>query len=229
MISDFFMLKEIDFPGDLSYASDGERKPLEFYLSCLKRSKRLDLRLGYFSSNAIRVLSLGFARFIHNGGVVRIITNHYLSEDDAKILKDAVEEEGVDYNYIVSAVNEDVYKLERILAKGEQHFFNCLKYLLKEERLILKPVKIKPDKMSHYKEGIFDDGEHQVFFNGSCNFTYSGLVENGESLEVKRSWGSPEEQLKIKNEIEKLEQIFFENDKRHVNMIKYQIKKVIRQ
>ena len=57
------MLNEINFPGDLSYASDGETKPLEFYLSCLKRSKRFDLRLGYFSSNAIRVLKTFFLCF----------------------------------------------------------------------------------------------------------------------------------------------------------------------
>jgi len=221
------MLKEISFPEDLSYASDGDRVPLEFYLTCLKRSKRLDLRLGYFSSNAIRVLSLGFAKFIHNGGKVRIITNHYLSESDVNILKNEVHEEGVDYTYIESAVNNDVFKLERILAKGEQHFFDCLKYLLMHERLVLKPVKIKPGKMSHYKEGIFDDGVNQIFFSGSCNFTYSGLVENGESLEVKRSWGSPEEQLKIQNEIEKLENIFSERDDGHEYLTLNQIEAVI--
>jgi hypothetical protein len=73
------MLNEINFPSDLSYASDEDRKPLEFYLSCLRNSSQFDLRLGYFSSNAIRVLSLGFAQFIYNNGKVRIITNHYLS------------------------------------------------------------------------------------------------------------------------------------------------------
>ena len=221
------MLKEINFPEDLSYASDGTRVPLEFYLSCLKRSKRLDLRLGYFSSNAIRVLSLGFAKFIYNGGFARIITNHYLSDKDKSILKGAVHDNTVDYNYIESVVTNDVYKLERILASGEQHFFDCLKYLLRNKRLLLKPVKIKPNRLSHYKEGIFYDDENQVFFNGSCNFTYSGLVENGESLEVKRSWGSLEEQNKIKNVITKINNIFSEKDDGHTYLDVHQIEDVI--
>lgn len=221
------MLKNINFPDDLSYASDSSRKPLEFYMTCLKRSKRLDIRLGYFSSNAIRVLSLGFAQFIYNGGKLRLITNHFLSEKDKSLLDNAMKEDGEEYSYIDSVVNENVLQLEQILASGEQHFFNCLRYLLKKKQLVLKPVKVKPGKLSHYKEGIFDDGENQIFFNGSCNFTFGGLVENGESLEIKRSWGSKEEKLKIKNEIEKLENIFTEKDDGHEYLTHDQVEAVI--
>lgn len=221
------MLKEINFPNDLSYATDGSRQPIEFYLRCLKNSISFDLKLGYFSSNAIRVLSVGFAQFIYNGGKVRIITNHYLSEKDKYLLNNSVREETVDYSYINSVINNDVQELEKILSSGEQHFFNCLKYLLNEERLILKPVKIKPGKLSHYKQGIFGDGKNHVYFIGSCNFTYNGLVENGESLEVKRSWGSTEEQLRIKNESKKLENIFNESDDGYEYLSLEQIETVI--
>ncbi|MEX2478578.1 MAG: DEAD/DEAH box helicase family protein [Gracilimonas sp.] len=222
------MLKDIRLPSDLSYASDAENKPLSFYLQCLKKSKRFDLRLGYFSSNAIRVLSLGFAQFIFNGGVVRIITNHFLSEKDKYLLENSVKSEGEEYSFINSIVNNDVEKLEQVLARGEQHFFDCLRFLMKENRLLLKPVKVKPGRTSHYKEGIFSDGENQIYFNGSCNFTYNGLVENGESLDVKRSWGSEEEQLRIKNEIEKLDSIFSEEDAGHEYLSLDEIEGVIR-
>ena len=50
---------------------------------------------------------------------------------------------------------------------------------------------IKPSEgfgISHYKSGVFSDGEYKVKFKGSCNFTYSGLVENLEELDVKPSW-----------------------------------------
>lgn len=209
------MLQEIDFPDDLRYASDEHRKPLEFYLSCLKRSKKLDLRLGYFSSNAIRVLSLGFAQFIHNGGVARIITNHYLSNKDKMLMKSLDDDDEYDYTYINSPIDKDVYILERILAKGEQHFFDCLKYLLKQNRLILKPVKTKSGNLAHYKQGVFDDGEYQVYFNGSCNFTYSGIVENGEELEIKRSWKIGPEEKRVENAKKKFERIFSEEDEHH--------------
>ena len=221
------MLNEVNFPGDLSYASDGERKPLEFYLSCLNRSKRLDLRLGYFSSNAIRVLSTGFAKFIHKGGKVRIITNHYLSNKDKHLLKIKDSKDGYDYTYINSLVNDDVFELERVLSKGEKHFFNCLRYLLDEGRLILKPVKMISGNISHYKQGIFDDGENQIFFSGSCNFTFSGLIENGESLEVKRSWEVGVEKNRVENEIIKLEKIFSEEDEGHQYLTLDQIEEVI--
>src|SRR5699024_4531163 len=134
-----------------------------------------------------------------------------------------------DYSYIESKITQDVVELENILSSREQHFFDCLKYLLENGQLVLKPVKIKPGKLSHYKEGIFSDGENQVYFNGSCNFTYSGLIENGESLGIKRSWGSPEEQLKITNEAEKLNNIFAEKDKNHEYLTADQIEGVIRQ
>lgn len=221
------MLKEINFPGDLSYDSNEDRKPLEFYLACLNRSKRLDLRLGYFSSNAIRVLSTGFAKFIHKGGNVRIITNHYLSNKDKHLLKIKESKNDYDYTYINSLVNDDVFELEKVLAKGEKHFFNCLKYLLDEGRLILKPVKMKSGSVSHYKQGIFDDGESQVFFSGSCNFTFSGLIENGESLEIKRSWKEGAEKNRVENEIKKLEKIFSEKDEGHQYLSVDQIEEVI--
>jgi hypothetical protein len=44
--------------------------------------------------------------------------------------------------------------LKEYYPKASNIFFDCLKYLLEEKRLILKPVKIKPRKLSHYKEGI---------------------------------------------------------------------------
>lgn len=222
------MLKDISLPNDLSYSSDSQNKPLLFYLQCLKNSRRFDLRLGYFSSNAIRVLSLGFAQFIKKGGTLRIITNHYLSEKDKYLLANSVKSDGEDYTYIKSIINNDVEQLEQILSKGEQHFFDCLRYLMKKNRLVLKPVKVRPGRTSHYKEGIFDDGENQIYFNGSCNFTYNGLVENGESLDIKRSWGSEEEQLRIKNEIDKLESIFSEQDAGHEYLTIDEIEWVIR-
>ena len=69
--------KQILYPEDLEYASDGDRLPIEFYLDVLPASKEVYLKLGYFSSSAIQTLSYGFAQFIHNGGRIKIISNHY--------------------------------------------------------------------------------------------------------------------------------------------------------
>lgn len=62
------MLSDIEFPRSEEYRTGTEHEPLTFYLESLAESNRLDLLLGYFSSSAISVLSVGFAKFISNGG-----------------------------------------------------------------------------------------------------------------------------------------------------------------
>ena len=190
------MLNSLKYPETLEYSSDSINHPFEFFLTTIPFCKRIDLKLGYFSSNAIRTLSYGFAQFIHNGGHLRIITNHYLSIKDKLLLIDdenIIQEDGIGY-----IIKNDLEGLVKILEDGDQHFFDCLKYLLKYKRLEIIPVKLKPNRLAHYKQGILDDGVNQVYFNGSCNFTYKGLVENGESLSVARSWGEISEKIKIR-------------------------------
>ena len=61
---------------------------MEFYLTALANSNRLDLLLGYFSSSAINVLALGFAKFLHSGGSLRVVANNVLSADDKKAIEE---------------------------------------------------------------------------------------------------------------------------------------------
>lgn len=157
-----------------------------------------------FSSNAIRTLAYGFAQFIHNGGVLRIITNHFLSIKDKLLISDDEIESLVEDKDVEYIVNKDLEGLAKILEKGDQHFFDCLKYLLKKNRLQIIPVKLKPNRLAHFKQGILDDGTNQVYFNGSCNFTYRGLIDNGESLSIARSWGENSEKIKVKENIERI-------------------------
>lgn len=208
------MLIDVNYPEDLSYESYTKDTPFEFYYNCLRNSKSLDLRLGYFSSNAIRILSLGFAQFIHNGGNVRIITNHFLSTKD-KYLIDGKYDNQIDELYIESAVNEEIDELAKILSRGGAHFFNCLSFLLRKDRLIIQPVSIKPSNHSHYKQGVFCDGDKCVYFNGSSNFTANGIIENGESIDIKRSWGYDFERSKIQNFMENFENIIQKKDNKY--------------
>jgi hypothetical protein len=206
------MLTSLIYPETLEYSSDGNSLPIEFFMFTIPLCKRIDLKLGYFSSNAIRTLAYGFAQFIHNGGQLRIITNHYLSVKDKLLISDDeinsfAEEEEMKY-----LVEKDLEGLAKILENGDQHFFDCLKYLLKQNRLQIIPVKLKPNRLAHFKQGVFDDGTNQVYFNGSCNFTYRGLVDNGESLSIARSWGESSEKLKVKENIETIERICKKQD-----------------
>ena len=58
------MLKEVRWSEDRSYRTGSESEPVQFYMDGLCHSKNFDLLLGYFSSAAINVLSLGFATFL---------------------------------------------------------------------------------------------------------------------------------------------------------------------
>ena len=77
---------DIKFPDRFEYSSDSDPIPIEFFLDVLPKSKNIYLKLGYFSSRAIQVLAYGFAQFIYHGGTIKIITNHYLYDQDAQLI-----------------------------------------------------------------------------------------------------------------------------------------------
>lgn len=207
------MLDSIKYPDTLEYSSDGKHLPIEFFMLIIPECNRIDLKLGYFSSNAIRTLAYGFAQFIHNGGNLRIITNHFLSIKDKQLISEDLEQDSIAKDEEIKYVIEhDLEGLAKILENGDQHFFDCLKYLLKQNRLKILPVKLKPNRLAHFKQGIFDDGTNQIYFNGSCNFTSKGLIDNGESLSIARSWGEISERMKVKENIEIIQKIWEGND-----------------
>lgn len=193
--------KSLILPESLEYSSDGEHLPVEFYLNAFPQSKEIFLKLGYFSSTAIRTLSLGFAQFIYNGGVLNIVSNHYLYRQDHELLE-------FDSFTIKEAPINDLAELSKTLTASDQHFYNCLKYLVKLGRLNICPVMLKGNRMAHYKQGVFVDGDNnEIFIEGSCNFTSNGLLENGEHLSVFRSWGGVYEKRKCKGKKEDISSI----------------------
>ena len=122
--------QKILFPTDLEYASDGNYLPIEFYLNVLPASKEIYLKLGYFSSSAIKTLSYGFAQFIHNGGRIKIISNHYMYNQDKELLqKNISAEDAAKKEYLLS----DLAWISNELNSSQRHFFNCLKLLVSLE------------------------------------------------------------------------------------------------
>ena len=195
MRKDFRTLR---LPADLEFTSDGDRTPIEFYLEAMPRAKRITLKLGYFRSSALRVLAYGFARFIAHGGTLTLITNHHFSEDDQKLLD---EHQGAGTSKEDRKVSDLAWLTSELTAES-QHFFDCLRLLVRLGRLNLIPVKLAPDRMVHFKEGLFEDwNSNYLFTKGSCNFSAAGLLLNGESLDVHRSWGSDSEKCKIETKL----------------------------
>jgi len=159
-------------------------------------SKYVYLKLGYFSSAAIKVLAYGFAQFIYRGGKIKIVTNHFLYSSDKQLLEN--EQLSIDSSDLNILNNLNELK-EALSSEGEQ-FFNCLNFLVKNKRVEIIPVMLLPNKMAHYKQGVFIDSEkNSIFMDGSCNFTANGLLENGENISIYRSWGEEFEQRKVAN------------------------------
>lgn len=197
------MLEKIDWPQSRSYRTGTDYEPIQFYLNSLSASRNFDLLLGYFSSAAINVLSLGFAKFIHNGGTLRIIANHILSKEDKNAILMAREP-----NLSPPLDFTNISELKYSLNDYGIHFFKCLAYLIAIKRIEIKIVKPKTKGITHYKSGIFYDGKDKVSFQASCNFTAYGLLENAESLNSFLSTDSPSSVFKIKEDEEYFERIF---------------------
>lgn len=196
--------QNIIFPSTLEYRSDNEHIPLEFYLTTFPISIKIDIHLGYFSSGALQVLNSAFAQFIFFGGSMRLIISNILSKEDKDnlLIKSMVENEKE-----IELILSNLLLLSREL-EGGQHFFDCLRFLIKKKRLEIVPVVTKLQSLSHYKNILlYDEFGNTLYTEGSANFTANGILTNGESFNVSRSWGDEPEKQRIKKAIIRYESI----------------------
>lgn len=179
------MLKtDVIWPNHRRYKSRTEWEPVGFFSDCLCNATQFDLMLGFFSSSAINVLADGFASFLYNGGRMKLIINDILTEQD----KNAIAKGELDAPISFFDIN-DIEKLKNTLSERDTHFFDCLAWLIRNNRLGFKIVAPKGGiGISHTKTGVFSDGVNKVGFDGSCNFSRSALIDNIESITVSCDW-----------------------------------------
>jgi superfamily II DNA or RNA helicase len=182
------MLKEVQFPPHRHFKSRTEWEPIGFFSDCLCNATQFDLMLGFFSSSAINVLADGFASFLYNGGRMSLIVNDILTEQDKKAIANGELDTPIPFFDIT-----DIEKLKNTLSERDAHFFDCLAWLIRNNRLDIKIVAPKDGiGISHTKTGVFSDGVNKVGFDGSCNFSRSALIDNIESLTAFCDWdGNP--------------------------------------
>lgn len=182
------MLKtDVTWPESFRYQTNSEWEPVGFFSESLCNATSFDLMLGFFSSSAINVLSYGFASFIYNGGKMRMIINDILSCDDASAISMA--HDGNDLPFF------DLKNLEQLsytLNKRDKHFFECLAWLIRNDRIEIKIVRmVNGSGIAHTKCGTFSDGINKIGFEGSVNFSLTALIHNKESLNVNCDWNGP--------------------------------------
>lgn len=210
------MLKSnVIWPKSRRFKSRTEWEPIGFFSEALCNSTQFDLKLGFFSSAAINVLSDGFASFIYNGGKMRMIINDILSEEDKSLIARG--------KSAISNVNaydlDNLELLKETLSERDTHFFECLAWLIRNERLDIRIIKPKDSNgISHFKCGMFSDGENKVAFDGSCNFSRNALVDNRESITAFCDWDGGNDLFKIQDVIDDFE-LTFSGDDESVNYI----------
>jgi hypothetical protein len=83
---------------------------------------------------------------------------------------------------------------------------------------------LRPNQMTHYKQGILvDNAGDSLFVDGSCNFTAHGLLENGESISIYRSWGSDFESAKVDAKQKEIEEIAHHRSKKYEYLLRSDI------
>jgi superfamily II DNA or RNA helicase len=208
------VLSKLTFPKSGEYKTGTPNEPIHFFADVLPESRQFDILLGYFSASAIRVLAIGFTKFLVQGGKGRFIINHILSEQDktAIILGNTTDERIFDFSI------QHYEHLKKSLDSFGHHFFNCLAWLIASKKIQIVAIRPKNGGISHYKSGVFTDGTHEVSFKGSCNFTGTALLSNLEELDVSLSWNDSEKETAvIANQKKYFNQIF---DK-EVNFVEY--------
>lgn len=184
------------------YSTGSKNNPIDFFTKALSNSSRFDLGLGFFSSASINVLAEGFAHFIANGGMMRLYINQYISEDDFNAITSPEA-------YAIDHILSDFKEICKVLSKRDEHFFNCLSYLISNKRIELKVVIPKTGGIAHEKFGIFaDDKQNKIAFSGSLNFTASALLRNIETIECNYSWEDTISNKKIQETEEDFDAIF---------------------
>lgn len=185
------MLKDKDFK--YRYSTGRKDLPIDFCELALSNSTKLDIGLGYFSSASFNILSVGLARFICNGGNMRLYINQYLTEDDYRLLQN---NEIVDFD---ERMFESFLLLRTTLSKRDEHFFKCLSYLIQNKRIDIKIIIPKEGGLAHEKFGVFaDDNNDKVAFTGSMNLTAAALLKNIETIECTCSWKSEDSLERIR-------------------------------
>lgn len=188
------MLKtDVIWPKSRRFMSRTEWEPLGFFSEALCNSTTFDIKLGFFSSSAINVLADGFAAFLYSGGRMRMIINDVLSEDDCNAI--VVGESDVITPYFdLNAIDHISYTL----SKRDKHFFECLSWLIRNERIEIKIITPKVGNgIAHSKCGIFSDGINKVAFDGSCNFSRMALIDNIESINAFCDWDGERDKDRI--------------------------------
>ena len=168
----------------------------DFYEPVLADSVLYDRIAGFFTSTSLAVAARGMAKFIQNGGIMRLVTSPILSSEDIAIMQKVIDNAN---NITASELGLDLTNLQDTLISDH---VKALGWLLSQGRIEIKLAIVVDDKglpitkenlishgLFHQKVGILTDKEeNHLSFSGSINETASAWTRNDEEFKVFKEW-----------------------------------------
>lgn len=177
-----------------TYDSDEDDMLRDFYVPVLAQAVRYDRLAGYFSSAALAASAEGMAKFIKNGGRMRLVTSVQLTEADQRAIRDGLSRPE---DAISRIMEEDL----DLASKIQSDHVKALAWMVARKILEIKiAVPLAGDRsfhtgplstgsIYHQKVGVLhDSGGNVVSFSGSVNETGKAWHENIEEFKVFCSW-----------------------------------------
>lgn len=164
-----------------SYYTDEGNIVQDFYIPVLSHSVQYDRISGYFSAKALASYSKGIEGLIQNGGKMRLIISHEISEADYHLIKEG-------YTLRENLENELLEQLNEPLSLTEQINYCNLAHLIALGHVDIK-VGFTHQGIFHTKYGICIDSLGDIiYFTGSNNETEAAIYRNYESFDITASW-----------------------------------------
>ena len=168
----------------------------DFYEPVLAESILYDRIAGFFTSTSLAVAARGMAKFIQNGGIMRLVTSPILSSDDISIMQKVLDnsnnissfELGLDLDNLEDTlVSDHVKALGWLLSQGRIEI--KLAIVVDNHGVPITKENLISHGLFHQKVGILTDknGEH-ISFSGSINETASAWTRNDEEFKVFKEW-----------------------------------------
>ena len=178
------------------YDSDEDDILNDFYIPVLSNAVKYDRLAGYFSSTSLAVSAKGMARFIQNGGKMRLVTCIQLSEQDRQAIEDGISKpEDILANTIMDEFDmaddircDYVAALAWMVAQGTLEIKIAVPFA-KDGGFLTGALDT--NSIYHQKIGVLRDGAGNVMsFSGSINETGKAWTGNIENYDAFYNWKS---------------------------------------
>lgn len=186
-----------------------DRLIVDFYEPALIAAQRYDRGVGYFTSNWLKLASMGIAIFAGNGGRARFVVSPHMSSEDWAALNqgDQAKTDQILYEHLETVVEDLPEALE-------VQTLSALAWMIADGLLDIRLALPRGDLDGdfHDKFGIFqENGGDCVAFHGSQNDSAKAF-RNYESISVFYSWVDAREGLRVSEHLNRFEQLWNNRD-----------------